>query len=174
MPAMKRNEVPRSLTFFQSVLQHIASQHHFAQCLMAYEHFREELPLDKTVLSCIALAATDKIVLSCIALAATESSDMDTAMEVFEKIRSGKTQCELSGKDSVNLFRHLTKRGDSNAAIELLRSLVGTKIPFDKGAIGSPQGHDRGLRGRAHGRGQIRHGDESVRERRERLTPALS
>ena len=139
----------------------LASKHHFAQCLMIYEQFREELPLDKTVLSCIALAAT-------------ESSDMDTAMEVFEKIRSGKTQCALSGNYSVNLARILTRRGDSNAAIELLRSLVGTKIPFDEGAIDSQRGHGRGLRGRAHGRGQIRHGDESVRDRRERLTPALS
>lgn len=116
--AMKRNDVPRSLPFFQSVLKLFASKHHFAQCLMVYEHFKEELPLDKTVLSCIAFAAT-------------ESSDTDTAMEVFEKMRSGKAQCELSGKDYVNLFRIFAKRGDSNGAIELLRSLVGTEIPLD-------------------------------------------
>ena len=43
--AMKRNDVPRSLPFFQSALKLFASQ---------YEHFKEKLPLDKTVLSCIA------------------------------------------------------------------------------------------------------------------------
>ena len=52
-------------------------------------------------------------------------------MGVSEKMRSWETPCELSGKDKVNLFRILTKRGDSNEAIELIRSLVGTEVSFD-------------------------------------------
>lgn len=116
--AVKRNEVSCSVPFFQSVLKLFASKQFFKQCLKVHELFRDHLPLDKTVLSCISFAAT-------------QSNDTDTAMEVFERMRSQGSNCELSEKDYVNLFRVFAKRSDSTGAVNLLRSLVARDMPVD-------------------------------------------
>ena len=85
-----------STAFFQIVLKLLSSKHFFQNCIRTFEIFEEALPLDKTVLSCIAFAAT-------------EVGNTEVAMKCFERMRSS-TSCELTVKDYVNFFRVFAKR----------------------------------------------------------------
>lgn len=102
--AMKRNSIARSLEFFQSTLKLLASKHLYQDCLMFYKLFKDELPAERTVCSCITFAAA-------------ECNEPSIALEVIEKLDSS------TGRDYQHVFRHFAKTGDSNQAVKLLAKL---------------------------------------------------
>jgi len=103
---MKRNGIPPSLDFWRTTLKMLSSRKHFGSCLSIYNIFRQELPADKVVFSCLINAALD-------------CGTPECAGSMLERYQ----QADLEPKDHILLLRTYVALGDVDAAEEVFDRL---------------------------------------------------
>jgi pentatricopeptide repeat protein len=112
----RKHRVKLSLQFFQSVLKLLASKSLFKECLHVNEIFGADLPVERTVCSCLTLAAS-------------ECGEPEVGIKAVDRLRqSGE---EITGRDYQNIFRSYAKAGNGNSAQQLFDLLIDSKIPFE-------------------------------------------
>lgn len=112
----RKHRIKLSLQFFQSVLKLLASKQLFKECLTVNEIFGAELPAERTICSCLTLAAS-------------EHGQPVTGIQAINRLRT--VGEEITGKDYQNIFRSYAKAGNGTSAQQLLEILIDSKIPFE-------------------------------------------
>lgn len=107
LSTMKRNGVQPSEIFWQTLLKMLSSRKLFTVCLHIWSNFKEQLP-------------ADKIVFSCLINAALEGAAAQIATEMLPKLR----QCsDFEPKDYILVFRTHAASNDIDASLKALREL---------------------------------------------------
>jgi pentatricopeptide repeat protein len=112
----KKHKVELSIQFFQSVLKLLASKQLFSECLLIQKNFGVELPVERTICSCITLSAA-------------EAGQPEVGIRCVERLRASGE--EITGKDYQNVFRAYAKSANHVAAQKLLEMLIRTNTPFE-------------------------------------------
>jgi len=112
----RENKVELSVQFFQGVLKLLASKHLFTDCILLQQTFAEDLPIERTICSCISLAAT-------------EVGQPEIGIQCVDRLRSAGE--EITGKDYQNIFKAYAKAGNHCAAQKLFELLIKTGVPFE-------------------------------------------
>eukprot|EP00746_Dinoflagellata_sp_MGD_P016418 gnl/MRDRNA2_/MRDRNA2_137037_c0_seq1.p1 gnl/MRDRNA2_/MRDRNA2_137037_c0~~gnl/MRDRNA2_/MRDRNA2_137037_c0_seq1.p1 ORF type:complete len:626 (+),score=112.07 gnl/MRDRNA2_/MRDRNA2_137037_c0_seq1:105-1982(+) len=113
---VKKRKMNLSVQFFHSVLKLLASKQQFKECLQVQRIFGDTLPVERTICSCLTLAAA-------------ETNQLATGMQAVARLRSIGEQ--ITGKDYQNLFRGFAKAGNHFPAMQLFQGLIKSHVPFD-------------------------------------------
>lgn len=112
----RKHKVKLSLQFFQSVLKLLASKQLFKECLLVNDIFGTELPAERTICSCLTLAAS-------------ECGSAEAGIKAVERLRA--TGEVITGRDYQNILRSYAKAGNGASAQQLLELIIDSKIPFE-------------------------------------------
>lgn len=109
-------KVALSMQFFQSVLKLLASKQLYQECLTLQGIFKSDLPVERTICSCITLAAS-------------ECGHPEAGIQAVDRLRTAGEA--VIGRDYQNIFRSYAKTANYASAQKLLDTLIEIKVPLE-------------------------------------------